>query len=194
MPLSAGDVITFGSTKVVQSTDGRSQQCNNPHAFVVDGLEELLPASPPLSTAGSTQRLTDLQADTLTQPSPAEEQQQPAAAVRAEEAADLPHPPLPADPGAPHGPAMHLESTFPQEQEHEPGPAAQPSSWHGSGGAELLALLPASSGGGLGSINARLQPPQAITDRVDRLASLLDPSIIDLTEVWLPLQASLYHK
>ena len=184
MPLSAGDVITFGSTKVVHSTDGRSQQYSNPHAFVIDGLEELLRATPQLSRAGSTQRLTDPQADMLSQPSHAEEQEQPAAAVGPGEAADMPPPP-PADPGAAQGPAMLLESTSPQEQEHEPGPAARTSSLHANGGAELPALLPALSGGRLEGIIARLRPPQSTTGRVDRPASPVDPSIIDLTEVWL---------
>ena len=94
MAVSEGDVIAFGGSKVVQIADGQAQQCDNPHTFVIDGLEELLSASQPHSRAGSTQRLTDPEAETLSQPSSAEEQQQqqqqPAAALAAGDVADAP--------------------------------------------------------------------------------------------------------
>ncbi len=54
VPVSEGDVAAFGGSKVVQFTDGQAQQCDNPHTFVIDGLEDLLSASQPLAGAGST--------------------------------------------------------------------------------------------------------------------------------------------
>ena len=187
MSVSVGDVITFGGTKVVHSTDGQTQQCSNPHTFVVDGLEELLSASPPLSRAGSTQRLTDSLSDALSQPAPAEDHKQPAAASADREAADIPPPPLPEDPGAAQAPAMHLESTSPQEQEQQPGPAAQQSPLHVSVTAGVPALLPSTTEGRPWTDAARLELPQSSTGRVHRPAALSDPSIIDLTEVRLCL-------
>ena len=194
MPVSEGDVIAFGGSKVVQCTDGQAQQCNNPHTFVIDGLEELLSASQPLSRAGSTQRLTDPQAETPSQPSAAEhqqqqQQQQPAAALAAGEAADAPPPPPPEDPEAAQAPALQLESISLEEHGQQPGTAAQTASSHGSAAAGLPASLPASAEAALERqrILVRLSVPQSDTGRVERPAALLDPSIIDLTEVRLQL-------
>ena len=187
MAVSEGDVIAFGGSKVVQIADGQAQQCDNPHTFVIDGLEELLSASQPHSRAGSTQRLTDSEAETLSQPSSAEEQQQqqqqPAAALAAGDVADAPPPPPPEDLEAAQAPALPLESSSLHEQEQQPGTAAQTASSHGSVGAGLPASLPAPDEGALERSIVRLRMPQSDTGRAKRPAALLDPSIIDLTEV-----------
>ena len=186
MPVSEGDVIAFGGSKVVQFRDGQAQQCDNPHTFVIDGLEELLSASQPSSRADSTQRLTNPQAETLSQPSSAgEQQQQPAAELAAGEVADAPPPPPPEDPEAAQAPALHLESISLQEQEQQPGTAAQTASSHGSFAAGIPASLPAPDEGTLERITVGLRLPQPDTARVERPAALLDLSIIDLTEVRL---------
>ena len=192
MPVCEGDVIAFGGSKVVLCTDGQAQQCDNPHTFVIDGLEELLSASQPLSGAGSTQRLTDPEAETLSQPSSAvEQQQQPAAAPAAGEAADAPPPPPPEDPEAAQAPALQLESISLEEQEQQPGAAAQTASSHGSVAAGLPASLPASEEGAQERSTVRLRLPQPDTSRVETPPALLDASIIDLTEVRPQLCASL---
>ena len=185
MFISVGDIITFGGSKVIHGTDGHSQQCSNPHTFVVDGLEDLLPASQPLSRAGSTQHLTDPLSDTLSQPSPADEEKRPAAALAGREAADVPPPAALANPEAVQAPATHLEGTFPQEPKQQPGPAAQHSPLHVGVTAGLPALLPSTTEGRQCTDAARLELPQSSAGQVPRPASLLDPSIIDLTEVRL---------
>ena len=181
MPISVGDVISFGSAQVAHATDGQSRQCGNPHTFVVDGLEDLLPASPLLARIGSTQPFTDASANAASQPSQAEEQRQPTAGVFGRERADSSPPLPPEDSGPALATAQSVEGATPQELAQQPDPAGHPSSLPASvSAADLQALLPSVSESRPLDDAVRLEDGMA-----NRPASVLESSIIDLTEVSL---------
>jgi len=182
-----GDIISFGGSKVVHSTDGQTQQCNNPHTYVVDGLHDFLPTSSPLASVGNRQQPLDPLADTLSAASAVQKDLQPSAAQPAQEAADR-APGASIVNAATHIAARNLESTAPQElQQQLPVSAAQPSASLESNTAGEPVGQPDSSRPPSAEV---LQAAAAIFDMPlppaagdGRLARPQNNIIIDLTEV-----------